>query len=61
MWRSGTVWLAIVDGAGAFETTRVEEIEQVAWEETMPERLRGRRVEDLGSLAVGIDSHGNSA
>jgi L(+)-tartrate dehydratase beta subunit len=60
MQRLGMVYLAIVGGAAALETTQIEEIEEVAWEELMPECLWKFRVKDFGPLIVGIDSHGNS-
>jgi L(+)-tartrate dehydratase beta subunit len=60
MRRLGMVYLAIVGGAAALETTQIEEIEEVAWEELMPECLWKFRVRDFGPLWVGIDSHGNS-
>ena len=60
MQRLGMVYFAIVGGAAALETTQIEEIEEVAWEELMPECLWKFRVKDFGPLCVGIDSHGNS-
>jgi L(+)-tartrate dehydratase beta subunit len=60
MQRHGMVYFAIVGGAAALETTQIEEIEEVAWEELMPECLWKFRVKDFGPLWVGIDSHGNS-
>ena len=42
------------------ETFEIEEIEEVAWEELMPECLWKFRVKDFGPLTVGIDAHGNS-
>ncbi len=60
MTRLGMVYFAIVGGAAALETTQIEEIEEVAWEELMPECLWKFRVKDFGPLTVGIDSHGNS-
>jgi len=54
------VYFAIVGGAAALETTQIEEIEEVYWEELMPECLWKFRVKDFGPLWVGIDSHGNS-
>ncbi len=60
MRRLGMVYLAIVGGAAALETTQIEEIEEVAWEELMPECLWKFRVRDFGPLTVGIDSHGSS-
>jgi L(+)-tartrate dehydratase beta subunit len=60
MHRLGMVYLAIVGGAAALETTQIEEIEEVMWEELMPECLWKFRVKDFGPLTVGIDAHGNS-
>ena len=60
MARLGMVYLAIVGGAPALETTQIEEIEEVFWEELMPECLWKFRVRDFGPLTVGIDAHGNS-
>ena len=60
MRKHGMVYFAIVGGAAALETTQIEEIEEVAWEELMPECLWKFRVKDFGPLTVGIDSHGNS-
>ena len=60
MQRLGMVYFAIVGGAAALETTQIEEIEEVAWEELMPECLWKFRVRDFGPLTVGIDAHGNS-
>ena len=60
MRRLGMVYFAIVGGAAALETTQIEEIEEVYWEELMPECLWKFRVKDFGPLTVGIDAHGNS-
>jgi L(+)-tartrate dehydratase beta subunit len=60
MRRHGMVYFAIVGGAAALETTQIEEIEQVEWEDLMPECLWKFRVRDFGPLTVGIDAHGNS-
>jgi L(+)-tartrate dehydratase beta subunit len=56
----GGVYLAIVGGAAALETLQIEEIEDVWWEDLMPECLWKFRVKDFGPLIVAIDSHGNS-
>jgi L(+)-tartrate dehydratase beta subunit len=56
----GGVYLAIVGGAAALETTQIEEIEEVAWEDLMPECLWRFRVRDFGPLIVGMDAHGES-
>jgi L(+)-tartrate dehydratase beta subunit len=60
MQRLRMIYFAIVGGAAALETTQIEEIEEVAWEELMPECLWKFRVKDFGPLIVGIDAHGNS-
>jgi L(+)-tartrate dehydratase beta subunit len=60
MAKYGMVYFALVGGAAALETTQIEEIEDVYWEELMPECLWKFRVKDFGPLWVGIDSHGNS-
>ena len=60
MRRYGMGYFAIVGGAAALETTQIEEIEEVAWEDLMPECLWKFRVKDFGPLTVAIDSHGNS-
>lgn len=56
----GAVYLAIVGGAAALETMQIEEIEEVWWEDLMPECLWKFRVRDFGPLIVAIDAHGNS-
>jgi L(+)-tartrate dehydratase beta subunit len=60
MRRLGMVYLAIVGGAAALETRQIEEIEEVEWEDLMPECLWKFRVRDFGPLTVAIDSHGTS-
>src|SRR5438093_3151358 len=60
MREHGMVYFAIVGGAAALETTQIEEIEEVFWEDLMPECLWKFRVKDFGPLTVGIDAHGNS-
>jgi L(+)-tartrate dehydratase beta subunit len=60
MRKYGMVYFAIVGGAAALETTQIEEIEEVYWEELMPECLWKFRVKGFGPLTVGIDAHGNS-
>jgi L(+)-tartrate dehydratase beta subunit len=56
----GGVYLAITGGAAALETTQIEEIEEVEFEELMPECLWKFRVRDFGPLVVAMDSHGTS-
>ncbi len=60
MKRFGGVYLAITGGAAALETMQIEEIEQVWWEDLMPECLWQFRVREFGPLIVAIDAHGNS-
>ncbi len=60
MQRFGGVYLAIVGGAAALETLQIEEIEDVWWEDLMPECLWKFRVKNFGPLIVAIDAHGNS-
>jgi len=56
----GGVYLAITGGAAALETTQIEAIEDVEFEELMPECLWKFRVRDFGPLTVAMDSHGRS-
>jgi L(+)-tartrate dehydratase beta subunit len=54
----GAVYLAITGGAAALETTQIEAIEGVVWEDLMPECLWRFRVRELGPLVVGMDARG---
>jgi L(+)-tartrate dehydratase beta subunit len=56
----GGVYLAITGGAAALETTQIEEIEEVEFEELLPECLWKFRVRDFGPLTVAMDAHGES-
>ena len=58
--KHGGVYLAIVGGAASVETEQVEAIENVYWEDLMPECLWQFRVRDFGPLTVGMDAHGES-
>ena len=58
--RYGMVYFAIVGGAAALETAQIEAIEEVEWEDLMPECLWKFRVRGFGPLTVAIDSHGTS-
>jgi len=60
MKKFGAIYLSIVGGAAALETTQIEEIEEVYWEDLFPECLWVFRVRDFGPLVVSMDSHGNS-
>ncbi len=56
----GGVYLAIVGGAASVETEQVEAIENVYFEDLMPECLWEFRVRDFGPLTVAMDAHGKS-
>ena len=56
----GGVYLAIVGGAAALETTWIEQIEDVDLDDLNPESLWRFRVRDFGPLLVAMDSHGAS-
>ena len=56
----GGVYLAIVGGTAALETTWIEQIEDVDLDDLNPESLWKFRIRDFGPLLVGMDSHGNS-
>jgi len=58
MQQYGAVYLAIVGGAAALETTQIEAVERVYWEHLHPEALYQFRVRDFGPLMVAMDSHG---
>lgn len=56
----GGVYLAIIGGTAALETTWIEAIEDVDLDDLNPESLWKFRVKDFGPLLVGMDSHGGS-
>jgi L(+)-tartrate dehydratase beta subunit len=56
----GGVYLAIIGGAAALETTWVEAIEDVDLDDLYPESLWKFRVRGFGPLLVAMDSHGAS-
>jgi L(+)-tartrate dehydratase beta subunit len=56
----GGVYLSITGGAASWETLQIEEIEEVLWEDLMPECLWKFRVKDFGPLFVTMDAHGTS-
>lgn len=60
MQKRGAVYLAIVGGAAALETTQIEAVEAVYWEHLHPEALYQFRVKDFGPLIVAMDSHGRN-
>ena len=56
----GGVYLAIVGGTAALETTWIEQIEDVDLDDLNPESLWKFRIKGFGPLLVGMDSHGGS-
>jgi L(+)-tartrate dehydratase beta subunit len=56
----GGVYLAVVGGAAALETTWIEQIEDVDLDDLNPESLWKFRVQGFGPLLVSMDSHGGS-
>ena len=60
MKKFGACYLAIVGGAAALETTQIEEVEEVYWEDLHPEAIYKFRVKNFGPLIVAMDSHGKN-
>ena len=56
----GGVYLAIIGGTAALETTWIERIDDVDLDDLHPESLWKFRVRDFGPLLVAMDSHGAS-
>jgi L(+)-tartrate dehydratase beta subunit len=56
----GGVYLAIIGGTAALETTWIEQIEDVDLDDLNPESLWKFRIRDFGPLLVAMDSHGAS-
>ncbi|MEE8198003.1 MAG: FumA C-terminus/TtdB family hydratase beta subunit [Acidiferrobacterales bacterium] len=56
----GGVYLAIIGGTAALETTWIEAIEDVDLDDLNPESLWQFRVKNFGPLLVAIDAHGSS-
>ena len=56
----GGAYLAVIGGAAALQTTWIESIEDVDFEELNPECLWKFRIRAFGPLLVTMDSHGGS-
>lgn len=56
----GGVYLAIVGGTAALETTWIEQIEDVDLDDLNPESLWKFRIKNFGPLLVAMDSNGGS-
>src|SRR5207237_3016101 len=60
MRQYGACYLSVTGGAAAMETLQIEEIENVYWEDLMPECIWQFRFKGLGPLTVGIDVQGRN-
>lgn len=58
MKKHGAVYMSIVGGAAALETTQISEVKAVHWEHLHPEALYEFTVKKFGPLIVSLDSHG---
>lgn len=56
----GGVYLAIIGGTAALETTWIEQIQDVDMDDLNPESLWQFRIKDFGPLLVAMDAHGGS-
>ena len=56
----GGIYLAVVGGAAALETTWIEQIEAVDLDDLNPESLWKFRIKGFGPLLVAMDSHGGN-
>ncbi len=56
----GGVYLAIIGGTAALETTWIEQIEAVDLDDLNPESLWKFRIKGFGPLLVAMDAHGGS-
>ena len=56
----GGVYLAIIGGTAALETTWIEQIEDVDMDDLNPESLWRFKINNFGPLLVAMDSHGGS-
>ena len=56
----GGVYLAIIGGTAALETTWIEQIEEVDLDDLNPESMGKFRIRGFGPLLVAMDSHGGS-
>jgi L(+)-tartrate dehydratase beta subunit len=56
----GGVYLAIIGGTAALETTWIEQIEDVDMDDLNPESLWRFKIHDFGPLLVAMDSHSGS-
>lgn len=57
----GGVYLAVIGGAAALQTTWIEGIDDVDLDDLNPESIWRFRIRDFGPLLVTMDAHGGSA
>ncbi|MEW6305379.1 MAG: fumarate hydratase C-terminal domain-containing protein [Verrucomicrobiota bacterium] len=60
MAQYGACYLSVTGGAAAMETLQIEAIENVYWEDLLPECIWQFRFKGLGPLTVGIDARGGN-
>lgn len=58
--KHGGVYLAIIGGTAALETTWIDQIEDVDLDDLNPESLWKFKINQFGPLLVAMDSHGGS-
>ncbi len=58
--KNGGVYLAIIGGTAALETTWIDQIEDVDLDDLNPESLWKFKINQFGPLLVAMDSHGGS-
>ena len=58
--KQGGVYLAIIGGTAALETTWIDQIEDVDLDDLNPESLWKFKINQFGPLLVAMDSHGGS-
>jgi L(+)-tartrate dehydratase beta subunit len=58
--KHGGVYLAIIGGTAALETTWIDQIEDVDLDDLNPESLWKFKINQFGPLLVAMDSHGDS-
>jgi L(+)-tartrate dehydratase beta subunit len=56
----GGIYLAIIGGTAALETTWIKQILDVDMDDLNPESLWQFRIKDFGPLLVAMDAHGGS-
>lgn len=60
MKNHGGCYFSLTGGTATLTTLQVDDIEDVCWEDLIPEALWQFKISGFGPLIVSIDSHGNS-